>query len=113
MHRQSSRGQKLDYFILDSATIPWRAFTPKFSPRFFGPFPIIPTGSAKRASNCSTTNHQTKRYKYGGRLDQKISVMKRRLNCDSYRTEERFKRTKRPDGARRKTCFVLERKQIV
>lgn len=30
---------------------------------------------------------------------KKISVMKRQLNCDSYRTEERFKRTKRPDGA--------------
>lgn len=66
-HRQTSRGQKLDYFILDGATIPQRTF----SPCFFGPFPIIPTGPVKESSKSSTTKHQTKRYKYGGCLDQR------------------------------------------
>lgn len=76
IHRQTNRGRKMDYFTLDGSTIPWRTFTPEFSPCFFGPFPIIPTGSVKKASKCSTTKDQTKGQQYGGRLDQKICYEK-------------------------------------
>lgn len=40
---------------------------------------------------------------------KEISVMKRQLSSDSYRTEEHFERTERPDGAEERP--VLYRKE--